>query len=405
MIALEVDAVKREVRAGKWVCREIHYNTYMRENEVYLKLHILEVNGIAVLSEVNQDGIKAVQQEIVQYLGSRFYHRLRGACFSLWIAPIREICDRYCFYSNGFKHYYNKPQIRRYWLHQKKVNKVIDDRLDHLVPLVIYFGFTPKTLKRKLGKSTWKKLAANSLYKNKLIVEFLQNWIYDHKRQRPFGSFVRHQSLITALANINTTLIKNSGFMMDYHLPNYLLVQILYWLNANSKTSVIRVLRKDFVTFYDTRKMAIHLHQANRFNHKWSFKRMINVHSELCRVMLLGKYSDKAIEAIVQLNPVYCFNSVHIALLKTPLAIANEGREMHHCVASYIGDVKKGNYCVLSLSTEGKRADRSTLGICYSNGSWRIDQHEGVCGTKVNDDRLLSAAVRITEYFNEIHHP
>jgi hypothetical protein len=50
------------------------------------------------------------------------------------------------------------------------------------------------------------------------------------------------------------------------------------------------------------------------------------------------------------------------ALLRTPLALFQEGRAMRHCVASYVQDVMAGRSNIYSIRLEGARVATLELG-------------------------------------------
>ena len=55
----------------------------------------------------------------------------------------------------------------------KIITQAEKDGNENIIPFIIFYGWTPKTLKNKIGKSTWKKLCNNNLQKNRAMVRFL----------------------------------------------------------------------------------------------------------------------------------------------------------------------------------------------------------------------------------------
>ena len=92
-------------------------------------------------------------------------------------------------------------------------------------------------------------------------------------------------------------------------------------------------------------------------------------------------------------------NNLHVKPLLSLYALFDEGRDMHHCVASFAQDCQNGVYRVFSLTSVDDATQRSTLGIFKERGHWYIDQHKGYCNAKVNDAHA-KAGIQICKLYD-----
>lgn len=395
MLEIEQNDTTREIRVGKWIADNIYYNWPMNESNPVIKNEILKANGLAKVEPIRfptGDDCIRYHSEIAEHLGTKFYKRLRGAMYSVWIAPIQTKANRYCFYSNGYRHYYSIIQIERLWNHISLVNQMEEDNLFHLIPIIVFFCSTPKVLKKKLGKGIWKRLCANSLNRNKLIVKSMMEKI-DKKSRRikhaPTKSrFEILKNYLAFVVTIKTSLLRSFYFVVDTDLEK----QKTFWLNKYARVSDTQHLNQLGDLYRDTAQMCA---QLNLEMKDWSPKKMKSQHDILAKRITAQHYSDKPFSFRPLDNGTH--NGVTYQLLNSPLDVALEGRVMGHCIASYINHISQGLYVAFSLSNENIR---STLGLYYSNGKFRFDQHYGRFNTVVSDSDLIETAEHILDCLN-----
>lgn len=76
--------------------------------------------------------------------------------------------------------------------------------------------------------------------------------------------------------------------------------------------------------------------------------------------------------------------SVSIVPLDTPMLVAEEGREMEHCCASYIPRMfREGNCALYRVAADGERA---TLSLVRSGGKWRLSELRGIRNCAPSDN-------------------
>jgi hypothetical protein len=398
MLAIVADHDKKTVSVGVWQAVDISYPP-QSENALLLKNEILAANNIKIKSSFSKEtGLKDVHKEIASHLGPMFYSRLNGAVYGMWVGPLRSYCDNYCFYSNGYYHRHSPPQVRRLWLNIIEVERAIKDQIDNLAPIIIYFGSTPKDLKVNLGKSIWKILASNSLYKNKQIVELLGELFRDQDRLTSFASFSKCKPLIKIVSAWRVTSITRylssytSPFDSQYHAHE---ITRFDWLNSHTVVSNTKTFSRDNMLYKDTLDMALHL--GYTLNPKWSAIKLRERHEFFSKRINAERFSDDVIDWLSVCRTVASVKNITATLLRTPLDIATEGVQMHHCVANYIERVVAGKYLVISL--EDNEGGRSTLGLSFNNEEAKVDQHYGYHNEHVSRLGTVRAAMVIAARF------
>ena len=393
------DRDKREIWVGKWKAADIYYNRPNAEKDDRLKNKILEANGrerIQAISENTAEASRRYHYEMMVNLGPQFYKRLRAAMCDMWITPIEEKLDRYCFFSTGFRHYYPTIQIRRMWNHLEMVEQMEKDGLHHIIPLAVFFCAPPAKLKKMLGKSIWKKLAHNSIGRNKLIVELMLLHLEEKKRKREKCSpkTIRiYRDYLAVVVSVKTTLLRMYRTWTKQERENY---QMLLWVNQYA-----RVTKKgevyDMTHLYDdTARMAS---QLNIEIKDWSPKKMLSKHNRMAKDITALRYPDKPFSQLPIINDGV-YKNIKYRLMKSPCEVAMEGAEMKHCVASYIQSIEEGKYAVFSLNNQDSGI-RSTLGIVWHDGCYRKDQHYGKYNAHITDPLLLEAVDWLEEALNQ----
>jgi hypothetical protein len=99
----------------------------------------------------------------------------------------------------------------------------------------------------------------------------------------------------------------------------------------------------------------------SRFNARWDWTKASAEsdlwHDQIEQITLTAKHGA-AIDYEVDYAPFPLeteVNGFRFVALRSGRALISEGRKMHHCVASYIGDVMKGFSRIYSIQCEGRR--------------------------------------------------
>ena len=150
--------------------------------------------------------------------------------------------------------------------------------------------------------------------------------------------------------------------------------------------------KRDKVTFRQTNHLVLDAQRmlGDAFNPNWSYARMKREHDEAVCAENAKRYS-----AAPFAKPwSYEADGYTATLLTSPLDIANEGRFMRHCVASYAKLAARGSYAVFEI--DGK--ERATLGVKRHNFGAVLDQCYGACNSNVKPETLNFADRALAAY-------
>lgn len=392
-IAIERQERTPGIIVGNWNDHKkpIFYNNPMKESDIWLKKEILLKNSINLEGRSNSvTGYKEIHKEICQYLGPSFNKRLRAISNDVWITPYKYYIDKYCFYSSGFDHYYSSPQVKRLWKHLNEVRLADNDGIENIVPYIIYFGASPHKLRRLFGKSIWKRLCQYSRTTNKTIVRHMDNVFLTDTRYGAVRNYDKYYPILEKLVVLKPGTIKYLGdevpSFMNRGRFNHIFYGSFIWAQNNSRISMTHEFIRASDLYRDTLDMA---HNINApFNDRWSYKRMARQHNAYSRELYNQNYPDEKIDWILPFSrKVKCTNEISACVLETPRAIALEGDEMGHCVASFIDEVINGLYLVISLK---RNEERSTLGLYRAkrNSLFIAHQHYGRYNATPSDNNV-----------------
>lgn len=231
------------------------------------------------------------------------------------------------------------------------------DGLRHLFPLIAAFGEAPDQLKRRFGKSIWRKLAGNTFYRNMLLA------------RTGAGVYVDVPStVLRVLASINAPLsLCNAALNLN---PTY--KEAAEWLVSTGR--YVEPKHGDLVDRYivrDTIDMARTL--GLTVNEKWSSARWLAEHDRMAKLSLARAYST---DPIVPEHRVQ-FGQYMLVRLCSAWHIAEEGRTMGHCVANYVPSVLEGEYLVYSLREHIDGPSLATVGLLRNPLGWYLEQVRG----------------------------
>lgn len=399
-LPIEVDVSKRIIRIGKWVANDIYYNNYKKESFLDFKIEILKCNDIDTNFYYSSGCInkQKANKYICEYLGPSFYKYLRKVSMELWIDPVRELADKYCFKANPYGCYtYDKKLLKRMWDYLPLVKQADSDKLDNIMPFIIYFGQSPQELKKNLGRKVWKTLCSKKHYFNRSVINFLLEYF-----NPPFSKNCVLDDdkilVIRIFSQLKASLVKNASRLIDMELSTQEHIELLTWLNQYSRVSSCNALDRHCILYNDTKHMAS---QLNEDFYSWSLKKMKLKHDKFSKAITAREYSTESFSWITdELKAEIMIDEVIVKTLHSPYLMAQEGRYMGHCLASYIGHVSTGHYLAFSLESCVTH-ERSTVGMLVTNQNIVIEQQEARFGFGVSDKRLLNASEKLCLMLNK----
>lgn len=311
---------------------------------------------------------------------------VNAAMCSVWTKGIDHLVKRYAFTANGKL---NHMMVQQIWEHMDIVQQAEKDRLENILPFVVFYGKNPQELKEIFGKSLWKQLCKNSMTRNLYLAK------YASRQTRYVGGGLRQ--LVSVGNKFPSYAIKAGGnWCLDWSEES-----LWIWESGlvETKGKVKHIPRGSYWMncYRDTKRMALSL--GKTFNDKWTPEKMESKHQEYVRAINALKYSSTPFNHLKSFpvdNLTHgCFTAT---LCKSPLLVREEGDAMHHCVGSYADLVAQGKYLVYSIRKGDNRS--STLGIRVDGDKYTFNQHYGHCNAPVNDEDEIKLSATILKQLN-----
>lgn len=305
-------------------------------------------------------------------LGPKFMLRWQAAHYRMWLADTMSVQTAnmlrlpgksWRFYSDRLAHRANEVL--------PFINQAERDGLWHIIPAIVVWKQSPQELRASLGKGLWKRIAGHSKTRNMQLMQRTSHGL-QHKTDADAGwgdYFVR---------------------LMEF--PRWSLSFVQSADEAELLTAQYdrsREIDKFWDTLFyvqDTKRML-----NGYLNPKWSYEQMLRAHHEAQKELHRKNYSAEPFAS----DWSHAGKNFTATLLNSELLIADEGAEMHHCVASYAGDAKRRRYAVLKIEGD----ERATCGLTFDGALWRIQQVYRACNEPVSDKCHLfavEAAARLT---------
>ena len=225
------------------------------------------------------------------------------------------------------------------------------DGLVNITPWILEFGEDPHNLKKRFGKSLWKRLCKKSFtFNQKLIDEF-------------FGREVEEIDFLLKLPS------RLHRYIYDKRVQDYIVgvctirrkLKTLGKLSSHDFDDIL-VIAKDtskMIEHFQTRHP--HLKIPN-FNPRWSEAKMQEVHDYLVTLKIEASKEVYPWIKELQLEYLTYSDSGYIfRLLSSPYELKLEGETMKHCVGHYDDRVAKGKYLVISMENQSENV-RATIG-------------------------------------------
>ena len=330
---------------------------------------------------------------------SQFCKVFNAAVFKSAIAPYKNFASLY------FQRKSNIPgKFASVVKNHDLLVQAMKDGQKNILPIINNCGKTPKELKKELGKGLWKKLCANSFYRNKLIANTTE--VYE------------------------CSIKWDSGALKGHH------PRARHWTKNVCKIPYVKMkgsYTEEVQLFLDTERMADNM--GLPFNENWSKLKMKEKHDEYMNIQIRDREEELKkrdelyrlkIEKLqsVDLSKVYPqiefeLDGVRATILTTYEQIRQEGITMCHCVWSYAEEAMDGAYVVVHISGD---SEESTLGLSLSNKwvlesrlsreegiistqsvrNFTLNQHYGKCNSQVKSENHKAVAKVVIEYLNNL---
>lgn len=254
------------------------------------------------------------------------------------------------------------------------VKQTIEDGNKNILPFVVHQLQNTQGLRKVYGKGLWKKLCKNSFSRNMLLSGFLPDTV----------------TMLEGVA-CPSSLIKIVGGSINH---NFHVTSFIEW--AKASRVVTKVKARELQMFSDVLDMQRKLQIKEAV--PLSIKGMKQYHKQLELKIHQLRYSKDKIGSVgkwkqtIEALPVV--EGWSVVVYDNRHDILEEGKAMHHCVASYAERVADRQYLVVSIRKDGER--HSTLGLrpVFDNGNcaWAYDQHYGVCNRYVDNPTAKAIA-------------
>lgn len=310
--------------------------------------------------------LKEMYKRYAALLGPKFNRRFQAANYWLWVGNrMSERVGNMLRCEGRHWKQYNDDLVFGANEALPYVNEAERDCLLHLIPAIVIFGEPPQAIKKRIGQGNWRRVAANSVSRNRLLMNAAM-------RRRPGldldDTFIR-------LLDVPSGVMRYIQLCGD---DEFIAARITPRKRLDEFMQTMHLVR-------DTMHML-----GSGFNPNWSRNRMVEEHNAEVRERNTRKYSPTAFADEWQIER----NGLTATLLNSKLEIATEGSIQHHCVGSYASLAKAGDYAVLRV--EGK--ERATIGMQSHQGMWRVDQVYAACNRAVSTECMDFARYVASQY-------
>lgn len=348
-----------------------------------------------------------------RFLGqkNKFKQLVQGKTYAHFIYRYNsEVIFKYCFKYNGYtKRCAVMYRLHHYYRCQAIVEQALKDNLPHIVPFIIAFASEPAELKRRLGKSTWKRLCANTLTRNQVILGAAEaaaaNIVEDELQTSEDEYFIVIPSNLNAYSTILPKVIE-AMYRIVPKLLQYKsgLLQNNYfcWWTPEKENCFNWINRVGKVTKPDSVKELINLYVDTQnytsVNPKWSIRRMREEHdkgvkreNEKRLRALEAEYSKpKYHQPLFSTTITGEVDGVKVRLLNTEMDYIKESLEMQHCLYdAYWYEAEERHIVAFGLQWG---EERTTIAFTFYRGKSTLNkspmQHYGYRNANVQNTKL-----------------
>lgn len=247
--------------------------------------------------------------------------------------------------------YYLKKANQNYSL----LKQLGEDGLYHLGPIVAASSKSPENLREELGKGAWKKIANASPTRVGL---FAANY------HRPYRSAATLKELVDAPSSILKVAAKTGATAEEVD-----------WLIKSCKgswgdASRLLNLKRDYKRMAESLGVDVVKVTAKNVKHE---------HDLLQREFYLRRDALTLAPFNYERDYKLIFDNIkndtyNYFLPESGYDLIEEGREMRHCVGSYVSEVRERRSLILSIRKDGERY--STVEFCKGRGhEWYLSQN------------------------------
>lgn len=288
-------------------------------------------------------------------LGPKFNRRFQAANYWLWVGNPLDRRTGNLLRQGGRKwQLYDHELVERAHKILPHIQHAERDGLFHLIPAMVIFQAQPSEIRKEIGPAAWRRIANNSVSRNKLIMQAVERYSQGCK-ETDSAHFLR-------LLDFPTGCVwATQGADEDEQIA----VKITPRKREEEFTQTAHMVS-------DCRRML-----GDAFNPEWGYRRMHEEHNLASRNAAARKYSSKPFAE------AWSFEGEFYAatLLNSQAEIAAEGAMQRHCVASYAKQAERGHYMVLRI--EGR--ERATAGFSRIGNAWSFQQIYGAMNAPVSD--------------------
>lgn len=377
MLRVEWDDAEKAIVIGEAKFKSFR-NWKSRKDFAY---HVLMLNDTHCVTSGHP---KDVNKRVCEAIGSttHIYRMVKGLQYKKFVVPYKDILTKVAFSRGRI----NCEALHKIQKHEPLLREAYNDKLYNLLPIIMETGMSPKELKRVCG-NVWKKIATNSLHRNKLIAREVR---FD---RRPQG--FDYKKFFTTMQEIPSSVLAFYGGLDAAIMQHVKLHYKGKWGTYDKK--IVDIVK-------DTSRLAYQL--GRTVDYTWTPRRMKEEHDAMSKEITLRHNSPETIEC---LNGVlvksFEYEGYLATLLMSKYEIAQEGIHMGHCVGGYVSSVASGDYLVYSVTMNGERS--STIGIRVQKfvdpklRGYSLNQQYGKYNELIKNDNEQQIASNLVKLLNE----
>lgn len=260
---------------------------------------------------------------------------------------------------------YVEKYVNNYFSMQKTISRTKEDGLQNIIPFIILFRRTPKSLRKILGKGTWKKIHKNSFTKNKNIVSTCYDTV-------PFFS-----TTVKKKIQCIRVLVNHNHFPKNTNIRGDILIHCVKCIDYTPKAIPFKKKQEMSGIISDLYSMKKQYFPHFKINPNWKYRKIKEEHDALSDLLAIKEINIDGIGAN-QVFPnqkrfeSFIENTKNITNLNTIELFKNESKKMRHCIASYAKKSYEGTY--LAFHIEDDKGNHATAGFNVQEPFIKLDQ-------------------------------
>lgn len=239
------------------------------------------------------------------------------------------------------------------------------DGLKNIVPFILFYGWSPQVLKRKIGAPTWKKIANNTMQHNRAVVRFLA-------KTNRYGEKLNNIKYIDDLMGFSFKEMITPKWFSCKHS-----VYCVY-----ARRTVKEGDRFDKWIVRDTILNANRL--ALPYSKKWSWRKWKEKHDEYSDKWQIRVFEEIDVDyeevfskqkSIIKKIEAAEFKEYNIKVISSLKDFISVSKKMEHCISSYAMDSFDGYYVAIQIKNQTTKKE-STIGMNWGK-KLTLEQHKG----------------------------